>query len=40
MEVMSKKTSMRSGPVPGDVTIKKAQELGLRETFFMLLTIR
>jgi hypothetical protein len=40
MEVMSKKSSMRSGPVPGDAAIKKAQELGLRKTLFMLLTIR
>jgi hypothetical protein len=40
MEVMSNKSSMRSRPVPGDVAIKKAQELGLRETLFMLLTIR
>jgi hypothetical protein len=39
MEVMSDKSSMRSGPVPGDVAIKKAQKLGLRETFFMLLAI-
>jgi hypothetical protein len=40
MEVMSKKTSMRPGPVPDNVAIKKAQELGLRPAFFMLLTIR